>query len=304
MQAKFTATICATFGTEGAAWLQELPTILADCAHRHALTLLPPFPNLTFHYVAPAIRADGTDAVLKVGVPHHELTCQIAALRLYNGRGSVRLLEADAKQGMLLLERLTPGTPLTTLVNDDQDDQATSLAASVMQKLWQPAPAEHDFPTVADWSQGLERLRTHFQGGTGPFPVRLIEEAETLFRDLLASMESPVLLHGDLHHDNILAAKRESWLAIDPKGVVGESAYEVGALLRNLWEDRQPLLNPQRILERRVAQLAEELSLDRARVRGWGVAQATLSAWWCFEDGSPDIADSIALAEQLAAISY
>lgn len=282
--------------------MEALPALLAECAQCYALTLLPPFPNLTFHYVAPVIRADGTEAVLKVGVPHRENNREIAALRCFAGRGSVRLLEADASQGIMLLERLTPGVPLTGWVNDAQDEQATSVAASVMRALWQPAHAEHDFPTVVDWSQGLEKLRAHFHGGTGPFPARLIEEAETLFRDLLASMDSPVLLHGDLHHDNILAAERRPWLAIDPKGVVGEPAYEVGALLRNLWEDRQTLQNPQRILERRMAQLAEELNLDRARVRGWAVAQAALSAWWCFEDGSPDLTAPIAFAERLAAI--
>ncbi len=110
------------------------------------------------------------------------------------------------------------------------------------------------------------------------------------------------MLHGDLHHDNILSAERQPWLAIDPKGVVGEPAYEVGALLRNLWEDRHRLANPRRMLESRVYQLAEELDIARSRVRGWGVAQAVLSAWWCIEDNDGCWESAIAVAELLAAV--
>ena len=78
-------------------------------------------------------------------------------------------------------------------------------------------------------------------------------------------MAPPVVLHGDLHHFNILAAERQPWLAIDPKGVVGEPVYETGALLRNPWPDLLSLPDPGRILARRVDQLAEELGFDRAR---------------------------------------
>jgi len=103
---------------------------------------------------------------------------------------------------------------------------------------------------------------------------------ERLVAELTASAPAPLLLHGDLHHDNILAAERQPWLAIDPKGLIGDPAYETGALLYN----PHPLLldapDPGRILARRVDQLAEELSLDRARVRGWGLVRAVLSAWW------------------------
>ncbi len=262
----------------------QLRALLEACARRWSLHLLPPFANLSFNYAAPVVRADGTEAVLKVGVPNRELRTEIAALRLYDGRNSVRLLEAHAEQGALLLERLRPGTTLTTLAGDTHDTEATAIAASVMRGLWRPEPAEHEFPSVGDWGKGFLRLREYFGGGTGPLPAVLVEAAETLFAELLASSSAPVVLHGDLHHDNILAAERQEWLAIDPKGVIGEPAYEVGALLRNLWSDRHPHAHPALLLERRVHQLAEELDVERARIRGWGVAQAVLSAWWCIED--------------------
>ena len=113
-------------------------------------------------------------------------------------------------------------------------------------------------------------------------------------------MAEPMLLHGDLHHDNILSAERQPWLAIDPKGIVGEPAYEVGALLRNPWSVLLDMPQPGRILARRVDQLAEELGFDRARIVGWGIAQAVLSAWWCLEDHYPGWEFSIGCAELLA----
>jgi streptomycin 6-kinase len=221
------------------------------------------------------------------------------ALRLYDGHGIVQLLHADREQGAMLLERLKPGTPLANLTDDEE---ATSIAARVMRQLWRPVPAEHRFPTVAKWASGLGRLREHFGGTTGPLPKSLVEEAETLFTELIDSRGEVVLLHGDLHHENIVAAERQPWLALDPKGLVGEPAYEVGALLRN--QLPEPLTQPEasRIMGRRVDQLSEELGLDRERLLGWGLAQAVLSAWWSIEDHGYGWEPAIAVAEALGAL--
>jgi streptomycin 6-kinase len=275
----------------GAAWVRELPAFLEDMAQRWSLTLLPPY-DLSYNYVAPAVRADGSKAVLKVGMTNPELLSEIAALQLYDGQGMVRLLAAEPEKGVMLLERIEPGTPLVNL----DDEQATSIAAQVMRQLWRPLPPDHPFGTVADWAAGLQRLRAEFGGGTGPFPRHLVEMAESLFAQLLASMAEPVLLHGDLHHWNILSAERQPWLALDPKGIVGEPAYEVGALLRN------PDLMPRQVQKRRVDQLAAELGFDRERILGWGFAQAVLSAWWSYEDEGYGWESALACAEILASL--
>lgn len=290
-------TIVELFGEAGAVWLSRLPLLLADCERRWSLTVLPPEAELSYNYVAPALRSDGAELILKVGVPNKELLTEMAALRLYDGQGIVQLLDADVEWGVLLLERLRPGMPLSTV---GDDELATALAAELMRQLRRPAPAQHSFPTVADWAAGLRRMRAHFEGGTGPFPAALVEQAEGLFAELLASMEEPVLLHGDLHHYNILAAQRQPWLAIDPKGVVGEPAYEVGALLRNPMPRLQAAGQPRRLLARRVDHLSEELELDRRRVVGWGVAQAVLSGWWSFEDHGYGWEPAFAVAGHLA----
>jgi streptomycin 6-kinase len=294
----FARAVVELHGEAGRLWLRSLPGLVERCAARWSLKVGVPFSPPTYNYAAPAEGVGGARLVLKVGVPVRELLTEMEALRVFDGRGAARLIDADAEAGALLLERLEPGTPLTALC-ETEDAAATSAAASVMRKLWRPAPAGHSFPTVADWGRGFGRLRERFGGGAGPFPRALVEEAESLFSELLESSAEPVLLHGDLHHGNVLAAAREPWLAIDPKGLVGEPAYEVGALLRNPLP--QLFRWPVRATERRIAQLSDELGFERERVRGWGLAQALLSGWWTFEDTGGGGEYGVAVAEILAA---
>ena len=285
-------------GEEAIAWLDRLPGVLADCERRWNITIGPPF-NLSFNYVASAVRADGTQVVLKVCSLTDEFPQQPEALRLVDGHGMVRLLEVDTTEEIMLLERLLPGTMLLEV---EDDEITTSCAASIMQKIWRPVPENHPFKTIQQWGKGFERLRQSYDGGTGPFPQALVERAETLYRELSASMAEPVLLHGDLHHENILSAEREPWLAIDPKGVVGEAVYETGSWLRNPMPQLLDLPYPGRILARRIDQFSEQLGFERARIRDWALAQAMLSAWWSMEDSGELSVFAITCAELLAAI--
>jgi streptomycin 6-kinase len=269
-------------GSEGQAWLDQLPGLLRELSKRWGISIDAPFPDVWFNYVAPARRRDGSRAVLKVGFPHPELFTEIDALRLYNGRGAVQILEIDEEKAAFLLERLEPGKQLSSL---EDDAEATRIAAAVMRQLRPPIPRKHRFPTVADWAnRGFRKLRAEFDGGTGPFPRGLVEEAEMVFAELLPSMAEAVVLHGDLHHGNILSAHRAPWLTIDPKGVVGEPAYETGSLLRNPFPQLLDYPDVGRVLSRRIDILAHELGFERERIRRWGLAQAVLSAWWSFED--------------------
>ncbi len=292
---RFVQTITAMYDAWGEAWLAALPALLDELAARWGLTLLPPFPNLSYNYAAPGVRRDGQPVVLKVGVPNRELLTEIEALWRYAGRGAVRLLDADPDLGALLLERLTPGTPLVDLADDEA---ATIIAAEVMQALWRPLPLDHPFPTVAQWAAGLGRLRAEFDGGTGPFPTALVETAEAAFAALVAEPAPPVLLHGDLHHWNILAAVH-GWTSIDPKGLAGPPVYEVGAWLRNPIPTIATRSDARRVQQRRLALFAERLGFDREQMLDLAVAQAVLSGWWSYEDGEWPNATWLAIAETL-----
>lgn len=295
----FARTQASLRGEAGLAWLNRLPALTGEISERWSLEVGGPFPNLSYNWVAPALRQGGAPAVLKLSFPgDKEFETEAAALAAFGGRGICRLLELDLGRGAMLLERVQPGKPLTDLADDEE---ATAVAAGVMKRLWRPAPPEHAFLTVYDWSRGFERLRRRFDGGTGPMPEKLVGEAESLFAGLLDSEGDPFLLHGDLHQENILSAGRGSWLAIDPKGVVGEAAYDTAALLHNP-VGALDAPDPKGLLERRLDVLSGELGLDRARVRAWGLAQAVLAAYWSLKDGGRVWDEALAFARLLAEV--
>jgi streptomycin 6-kinase len=275
----FKQTIVDLYAERGKSWLLELPDLIAEIESRWSIQVLPHFEELSYNYVAPVICADGVEAVLKLGVPNPEINTECEALRLYNGEGMVQIYTADLDRGALLIERIRPGRMLVEL---EDDERATSILANIMQQLWRLLPSDHPFPHVTDWGKGLERLRPVFGGGTGPFPEHLVDFALGMYAEMRASPVNPVLLHGDLHHYNILSAQRQPWLAIDPKGLAGEPAYDVAQMLLNPM-DLEPQVH-RSLIPRRIDQLASELGLDRQRLIQMGITHTMLSAWWSYED--------------------
>jgi streptomycin 6-kinase len=182
--------------------------------------------------------------------------------------------------GALVLERLQPGNSLSNMALNGRDDEATEILATVIEKMSR-REAPHEWPTVEDWGKGFER---YLESGNEQIPRRLAESAQRLFADLSRSQPRRQLLHGDLNHYNVLFDSQRGWLAIDPKGVVGEREYEIGAVLRNPSERPELFLSPATI-KRRLDQLTGKLDLDRERTIAWAFAQAVLSAIWDFEDG-------------------
>jgi streptomycin 6-kinase len=282
-----------SFQQDGEAYLAVLPDLIEEARQRWDLTDITPVENLSFNYVAYATRpstafvaknaphsAQG-EVVLKIGVPHRELFSEMAALRLFNGEGCVRMLEADEARGMFLLERVRPGEMLVAL---EDDDQRTHIAVDVMTKLWRKAPEGLPFIPLTDWFDALQKVRPAFGGGTGPFPEKLFARVERTLPRLYAESSPSCLIHGDFHHFNVLSSG-DGWIAIDPKGVVGHPEYEIGPLLVNPWFSFVNGSSPKRQTERRLDILSERLGFPRPRLLDWAVCFAILSAWW---DTQPD----------------
>jgi streptomycin 6-kinase len=294
----------------GAAWVDGLPARLVELARAWRLTLGAPFP-LTSHYVAPVTRADGTAAVLKVGPPGGGVPRELAALRHLAGPACVRLLAAAPERDALLLERVRPGTPLaatTDGADDDRDDRATVVLAGLMRTLWRPA-TEVPFPyPLREWLAGeLGVIRRHAEGAAAgrweanPVPAELLAAAEALLTGPLATAPPGVVLHGDLHHLNVLAtggpppgggrgAAPPGWVAIDPLGFEGDPAFEPAVALYNGFAaGPESVLLPKRLgrtLHRRIDRYARELGLERERIRAWGLVRAVVSTWWSYQNGS------------------
>lgn len=243
------------------------------------------------------VRRGAEPAMLKILSAVSDETDAARALRHFAGRGAVRVLEDGGR--IVLLERAVPGTPLTDLVAAGRDEEATEVLAETIRALHLGDPPA-GFQTAEDWADGFERQRAR-----GPHPrlrPALLDRAETFWRELAASQGPRFLLHGDLHHDNLLRDRR-GWLVIDPKGIVAESALETAMALRNpirLW----PFPAGEAVMRRRVAILCECLALDRARVLGWAFALMVLSACWQIEDddADTDVVKSLALAEVVDAL--
>lgn len=267
-------------GDAGKKWLQDLPLIIAQCRDKWSLKVSPPF-NLNYNYVAPTTRVDGSKVVLKIGFPlDEEFQKEIAALGLFSGEGMVKLLEIDEDNQAILLEQVIPGTPLSSL---EDDEEATRILALVMKKIWKPLPPRHSFTTVEQWSKAISKYQDKFKDKEGPIPGFLVTKAEELFKELIATSLEPVLLHGDLHHDNVLTSNRDQWLAIDPKGIAGEPAFETAAMIRNPYGKMSKQPNLKKTLTRRIAILTDELGIDRKRILKWSFAQTVLSAVWNVE---------------------
>jgi streptomycin 6-kinase len=262
------------------AWLQSLPAQLERISSRWSLTLHPHFPEIAWNYVAPATRADGTRAVLKVSRHVDETRNEIAALRLWDGDGAARLLASDPAIGALLTERLEPGTMLVEVAEAD-DDAATVIAAGILRRLWRPMTERDGLRPLASWTAAYDRNRHVLSQGADGFPAALFLRADAMLRDLLVSSETPTVLHGDLHHFNVLRAQRAEWLAIDPKGLAGDPCFDVCQFFRN---PREVALSVNR---RRLDIFCAELDLDRERTKAWCFVHAMLDACWDFEEGTP-----------------
>ena len=263
-------------------WLRMLPDLLNGLAARWSLSLDPHVPEMARNYVAPATRADGTRAVLKVSRHVEETRNEIAALRLWDGEGAARLLAADPESGALLIERLDPGTMLVEVAAVD-DDAATVIAAGVVRRLWRPVAERHGLRPLESWCAAYERNREALTRDADGFPAALFRRADTMRRDLLASTDTPTVLHGDLHHYNVLRGQRAAWLAIDPKGLVGDRCFDVCQFFRN----PLPRGVPASVNRRRLDIFCAELGLDRQRTKDWCFVHAVLDACWDFEDGTP-----------------
>lgn len=283
-------------GEVGVKWLKEIPQIIKYLERKWEIKVGEPF-DLSFNYVVSATRANSTKAVLKIMFPDAKaFQSEVDALKVFDGEGSVKLFEVSLEHFAMLLERAMPGIPLKPL---EDDKQATKTLASVIKKLQKPVPKQHHFTDVKDFAKEIAEYKVNYRGAKNPLPKYLVDKAEEIIKYLIATSTKVVVNHGDLHHGNILSAQREPWLAIDPKGIVAERAYETGCMLRNPYPKLIKQPNLENILTSRIQILAEELELDPIRIKQWGFVQTVLGAIWRVEDYGTHYEHSVEIAKVL-----
>jgi streptomycin 6-kinase len=277
----------------GADWLDRLPLLASECAEEWRLRLGAPFEPATISLVVPATLPDGSAAVLKVGFPEAESAREPDALAAWDGRGAVKLLARDEARSALLVERCLPGAELWA---EADEARANVIAAGVLRRIWREPPADHPFRLLTDVAaEWEESIPASWDRLGQPFDRSLLDLALNALRDLRSSQPEVVILHQDFHGGNVLAAEREPWLAIDPKPLVGERAFDAASLLRDRRAELARDPYPVRTVTRRLDLLSEALDADRARMQGWGIVHAL--AWGLGETVQEDM---VACAQWLA----
>jgi len=269
-------------GDDWAAWVDRLPVLARDLLDEWNLTVDGSLMNGFCSLVVPVLTADGQRAVLKLhtDADADESDFEHLALQHWHGNGTVLLLRADPRRRAMLLERLHP-RDLTTI----GDREACEVVGGLYGRIHVPALPQLRTITsyVERWTADLEALPRD-----APIPRRLREQCVSLVRDLVADPASVgVIIHGDLHHHNVLAADREPWLVIDPKPMSGDPHYEPAPMLWNRW-DEIVAGNARENLRRRFHTLVDVAGLDEDRARDWVVVRMVHNMSWAVIDGDPD----------------
>lgn len=285
----------AELGEHWADWLNRLPSLFASVVADWELTYDGPPLHGFASLVAPVRTATGQPAVLKVTFDgDDESLHEAVALQHWNGRGTVRLLGADPYRRALLLERLS-----TRDLTGVDDVTACELVAGFYPRLHVAALPQLRTVTsyVEQWLNALATLPRR-----SPLPRRFVEQALSLGRDLVADPASVgVMVHGDLHYENVLAADREPWLVIDPKPMSGDPHYEPAPMLWNRWEEIGATGNVRAAVRRRFHALVDAGGLEEDRARDWVIVRSVLNAHWSIEDAQR--ADRALHAEERAWIA-
>jgi streptomycin 6-kinase len=244
--------------------LSALPETIAALAARWSLTIGQPFDPAggTGSWVAGVTRRDGSPAVLKLGMPHMESRHEADGLRFWNGDGTVRLLDADARSGAILIELCRPGTSLREIPEPEQD----RVLARLLPRLWREPEAPHPFRPLSMMTDLWAAESTAAADRWGD--AGLVREGLDLLTHLSRTGTRALLLATDLHAGNVLRAEREPWLLIDPKPFIGDPAYDA---TQHLLNGRERLRRDAKGTVRRFADLLE---VDAERVRLWLFARA------------------------------
>jgi streptomycin 6-kinase len=268
-------------GDDSAAWVDRLPALTEDLLDEWELTVDGALMNGFCSLVVPVRTRDGVPAVLKLhtDVDADESDHEHLALQHWRGNGTVLLLRADPHRRAMLLERLHLRDLTSVPVLE-----ACEVVAGLYPRIHVPALPQLRTVTsyVERWTADLAALPSD-----APIPRRMREQCASLVRDLVADPASVgVIIHGDLHYENVLAADREPWLVIDPKPMSGDPHYEVAPMLWNRWDELGDNLRDG--IRRRFHTLVDAAGLDEDRARDWVVVRMVHNASWAVIDGDPD----------------
>ncbi|MER0244459.1 aminoglycoside phosphotransferase family protein [Streptomyces sp. HSW2009] len=284
-------SVRAEHGAAGSAWLAAAPQRLEALLERWELTFERVWaPGGRGSLLALVHQPDGTPAVLKLGVVAERTDREGAALDHWGGSGAVRVLRRATADGALLLERLHGEVSLRSL----PESKSMLEAAETVRRLWVPPPADHPFPTVQDLTaRHAATLRASHDQPWATELGPLIEDALAAHAELTAAAPETLLLHGVFQQGKVLAGDRAPWLAIAPRPVVGERAYDLAWLTRERLDTLIALPGAANAARRRIKKLADSLEVDRDRLRGWALFRSVTAGVDRLARGERDEGESL-----------
>ncbi len=271
----FVDNIKEIYPKTGNQWLLDLPNQLKKLAEDWNFEFDSVMPELSYSFVA---RVDFHDkkAIIKIAPPEQSLAKEILCLSCFQ-KDSPQIFHFDENLNAVLMEYIYPGKSLKDLVRNGQDDRATQIISKVIRELrFQTLPTKHSFKHMSELAKDLDILHGHFD-------KNLLDKAIRLFNEMTIDCSNDIVLHGDLHHDNILSSN-DDWKIIDPHGYIGDPVAEVGAMIRNPYDcfpDNKPL---EKILTRRLSILNDELPYAFDRIKAWCYCISVLSVAWTYAD--------------------
>lgn len=272
----FVQKIKGAFGEEGSQWLSHLHQIIEVYEKKWELTILRPVENLSYNYVLNVKQINGCPAILKIGVPSIDFSNEINTLASYDGNGSVKLLRYEKKDGIMLLEKIIPGNMLFDL----SEEEAIEQYATVWSKLPREVNLSLKTPNISKWFSAFDRyVESDYDFVEYP-PKKFVLEAKFHSLDFI-NPSNEFLLHGDLHHENILYSEEKGWTVIDPKGVIGHFYLDFTSFMVNHLPKNKDV---KQVLKNRINRLSNLFHLDKQKLVEASFIMATLSMCWAIED--------------------
>lgn len=270
--ADFKRKMMTVFGEEGEKWLSFLPALVKRYTEKWQLNIEGPVDNLSYNYVVKARDSEQRPLILKFGIPGLDVTREIHAVEIYGGERFAKLVAFDEADGALLLERLEPGNMLSEV----KDEEAVILQYIDVWKAIRK-PANPSFLSIYQWFNGLDEYTKRYPKEDGPISGKLVAQARHYVKEIQTTSAGDELLHGDLHHYNILYDQKCGWCAIDPKGIVGDVYFDFVPFLFNE-------LRSQSILKQRVESICILLRINKKRLLKASIALLILQTCWAVED--------------------
>lgn len=272
----FHSNIHDIYGDAGKDWIKKLPALIAQLSEQWHFELIHPMDNLSYNFVGSVkMQSNNNTAILKMAFENSRLNTEVEWLKCMS-HCVPAVYEHNEKLSAFLMEHIIPGLSLKSQMKTLKDDQATIIICKAILDLQTQQHSNTHFKHLSELAKSLTVLDKIYD-------KKLLDHAKSLFHDLTIDRSQDIILHGDLHHENIISSGND-WKVIDPHGYRGDPAAEVGAMIRNPWDCFPTEHSLSKTIQRRLDIMSAQLPFDPQKIKAWAFCMTVLSAAWTVEN--------------------